>query len=155
MVEKFNSNGFVVLENVIEKEVFNKIKTLAPFYIERTLHRHENSGNILYNLFRTDNLMYDFPIPEILNNETIYKLVKEILGFNFRLDQILIFFSEPNNHIQNLHSDQQKLFSENIILPTSNISSTLDNNASLYLGCQVLVLITFFASLDNSVVQWL
>ena len=122
MVEKFNSNGFVVLENVIEKDVFNKIKTLAPFYIERTLHRHENSGNILYNLFRTDNLMYDFPIPEILNNETIYKLVKEILGFNFRLDQILIFFSEPNNHIQNLHSDQQELFSKNIISPTSKIS---------------------------------
>lgn len=66
--------------------------------------------------------MYDFPIPEILNNETIYKLVKEILGFNFRLDQILIFFSEPNNHIQNLHSDQQELFSKNIISPTSKIS---------------------------------
>ena len=79
MVEKFNSNGFVVLENVIEEEVFNKINLLAPFYIARTLYRHENSGNILYNLFRTDNLMYDFPIPEILNNDTIYKLLNPLI----------------------------------------------------------------------------
>jgi ectoine hydroxylase-related dioxygenase (phytanoyl-CoA dioxygenase family) len=28
----------------------------------------------------------------------------------------------PNNHKQNLHSDQQKLFSENIILPSSKVS---------------------------------
>mgnify|MGYP000097226850 CR=1 FL=1 len=122
MVEKFKSNGFIVLENIIEEEIFNKIKTLSTFYIERTLQRHENSGNILYNLFRTDNLMYDFPIPEILNNETIYNLVREVLGSNFKLEEILIFFSEPNNHIQNLHSDQQELFSEKIILPTSKIS---------------------------------
>lgn len=122
MVDKFNSNGFVVLENVIKEEVFNKISTLSSFYIERSLYRHENSGNILYNLFRTDNLIYDFPIPEILNNETIYEFVKNILGFNFRLTEMLMFFSEPNNQIQNLHSDQQKLFSKNIILPTSKIS---------------------------------
>ena len=122
MVKEFNKNGYLVLESIIDEGIFNKIKILSEFYIERTLKRHGNSGNILYNLFRTDNLMYDFPMPEILNNETIYKLVREILGVNFRLDEILIFFSEPNNHMQNLHTDQHELFGENIILPTSKIS---------------------------------
>ncbi|HAT80552.1 MAG TPA: hypothetical protein DCS17_03880, partial [Flavobacterium sp.] len=122
MVEKFKNNGFVILDNTIEDVIFNKINTLSNYYIERTLQRNENSGNILYNLFRTENLIYDFPAPEIFNNEPIYEFVKKILGFNFRLTEVLIFFSEPNNHLQNLHSDQHSLFDEKIILPTSKVS---------------------------------
>ena len=122
MVEKFNSDGYIVLENVIDKEMLNKINSLSLFYIKRTLERQEYSGNILYNLFRTENLIYDFPIPELLNNELIYSFIKSILGSDFILKEILVFFSEPKNHLQGLHSDQEIFFDKDTKLPTSIIS---------------------------------
>lgn len=118
MKEVFLKEGYVELENVLSDELFEKLKTLSSFYIDRVLKRQNYTGNVCYNLFRTENILSDFPLPELISNDYIYNLLAEILGADFILKEILIYFSLPNNNYQELHSDVNPLFPEKLDITT-------------------------------------
>ncbi len=110
--------GYETFENVVPNKLFNDLSVLATYYIERAKQRQNNSGNIGLNLFRTENLLFDFPLPELINIDITYNVIKRILGERFILKEIYIYFSLPNNGIQELHKDGIELFSNtNLNLP--------------------------------------
>ena len=85
--------------------------------------RNEGSGNLQFNLFKTADLLYDFLLPDLINNDRIYEIIKSLLGENFNLTEILAFYSYPNNDKQELHTDVLPYFSEKEIqLPPSVIA---------------------------------
>lgn len=118
MNSNFEELGYDIFDNVIDDNTFSKLKFLSELYIKRTLVRQNNTGNVGINLFRTENLLFDFPLPELINNEIVYDTVKLHLGNNFYLQELYFYFSLPNNSIQELHKDGVTLFSNiNYILP--------------------------------------
>ncbi len=123
------TDGFAVIDNAISQETFKKLQQLSKLYIDRTNKRHNNSGNLLYNLFKTENLLYDFLCPELINNNDLYNTAKDILGANFSLKEILIFYSYPNNDKQELHSDLLPYFQEqDISLPPTVLAAQFPLN---------------------------
>jgi len=111
-IENFNNDGYIILDDILSEESFNKIKIYSEYYIQRCLKRQNNTGNIGYNIFRTENLAYDFPFDEIFNEDELHLFLKKVLGEDFILQEILIHFSLPENHIQELHSDVNNLFNK-------------------------------------------
>ena len=119
MKNEFEKNGFVILKNVIENSMFEHLKFLSELYTERTFKRQNHTGNAGHNLFRTDNIIQDFLLPELFNNEKIYQAVSDILGNDFILQEVLHYFSMPDNSIQKLHKDVDHLFPiEKLTTPT-------------------------------------
>jgi hypothetical protein len=112
MNNTFDELGYEIFENVLDGNTFSKLSILSNFYIQRTLLRQNNTGNVGVNLFRTENLLFDFPLPEIINNEIIYDAVKRFLGSNFLLQELYFYFALPNNSIQELHKDGVTIFPE-------------------------------------------
>lgn len=106
------NEGFEVLENVITTRLFKDLEIISKYYIERAIKRQNGSGNVGLNLFRTENLLYDFPLPDLINNDVVYNIIKRVLGERFNLNEIYIYFSLPNNTIQELHKDGIELFPE-------------------------------------------
>lgn len=120
----FKEQGFYILNDILDEEVFIKMKNLHSFYLNRVLLRHNHSGNVVHKLFRTENILSDFLIPEIINNQKVYSFLYDCFGNSrFHLKEITLFSSHPQNDIQELHSDEINYFpNENIILPTTSIA---------------------------------
>jgi ectoine hydroxylase-related dioxygenase (phytanoyl-CoA dioxygenase family) len=112
MNKQIEEIGYMILDNVIDDELFGKLINLSDCYINRTLKRQNHTGNVGQLLFRTENLLTDFPLPELINNETVYKELYSIFEGDFELRELYIYFSKPNNGIQELHRDSQTLFKE-------------------------------------------
>ncbi len=121
--EEIITEGFTILEDVIDDTLFAKMKHLGEMYMQRTYQRYNASGNLLYNLFRTESLLYDFLLPEVINNDLIHNVVTSLLGKKCHLKETLIFFSYPNNDKQALHSDVYDYFPEQEIeLPATVVA---------------------------------
>lgn len=119
----FKKQGYCVLENVFSNETLEDLQLLSNLYIKRTLKRHNNSGNVIYNLFKTGNIASDFVCTDILNNEKIKSLLDDIFKSSYCLREISFFFSLPNNDLQELHSDEICYFSEtDVVLPTTSLA---------------------------------
>lgn len=119
MKKQFKNNGHLTLKKVLEDELFNKLKVLSKFYIDRTRKRQNKTGNAGHNLFRTDNIIQDFLVPDLFNNEKIYTTIYDILGKDFILKEMLHYFSTPNNTMQELHRDVNNIYqSERLLVPT-------------------------------------
>lgn len=115
-------DGYKVFENVLPSQLYTELNDFSKFYIERTLIRQQKSGNIGYNLFRTEALEVDFPFQNLIHQEPIYSYLKSALGEDFILNEILIHFSLPQNNMQELHADVNQLFiDEKTVTPPFSI----------------------------------
>lgn len=118
MKSEFLDKGYIILEDVVSNSLINSLTDASHYYKQRTLHRQGNSGNVCYNLFRSDNILPDFILPELFNIQPTYDLIKSILGDGFILNELLLYFSLPDNDLQELHRDVNPLFPEsNIEIP--------------------------------------
>lgn len=116
------NQGYKVFDNVLSSKLHSELDDFSKFYIERALKRQQKSGNIGYNLFRTESLQMDFPFQDLIHQEPIYSYLKNTLGEDFILNEILIHFSLPQNSIQELHADVNQLFiKEKTITPPFSI----------------------------------
>lgn len=106
------NEGYTIFSNTLAHDLYVELKKMSKYYIERTLKRQKKSGNIGYNLFRTEPLQHDFPFQELIHQEPVYTYLKDLLGADYILNEILIHFSLPNNHMQELHADVSQLFKE-------------------------------------------
>jgi ectoine hydroxylase-related dioxygenase (phytanoyl-CoA dioxygenase family) len=119
MKSQFQSDGYAIITEAIDNDTFGKLKFLSKLYTERTYERQNHTGNGGHNLFRTENIVHDFLVPELFNNEKLYTAAYEILGEGFILKELLHYFSMPDNTIQELHRDVNDLYrNESLIVPT-------------------------------------
>jgi hypothetical protein len=61
------NEGYKVFDNVLSGKLHAELNDFSKFYIERALKRQQKSGNIGYNLFRTESLQMDFPFGLVHN----------------------------------------------------------------------------------------
>lgn len=112
MEHDIKENGYGVIKDVVTESFHSKINTLANMYIERCMKRQGYTGNIGYRLFRTENIVRDFPLPQLLTLNPVYQILTDILGTDFHLIEMVIHFSQKGNQRQELHSDVLQLFPE-------------------------------------------
>jgi hypothetical protein len=115
MKSQFQSDGYAIITEAIDNDTFGKLKFLSKLYTERTYERQHHTGNGGHNLFRTENIVHDFLVPELFNNEKLYTAAYEILGEGFILKELLHYFSMPDNSIQELHRDVNDLYRNEVV----------------------------------------
>ncbi|MGH1335501.1 MAG: phytanoyl-CoA dioxygenase family protein [Aureispira sp.] len=109
---KFLDQGFITLNNTYGKETIHDLCSAAELYIKRTCQRRGTIGNAAYKLYRTENLLYDFLVPNLLNSPVLLDLIEQIYPNGFQLQEILLYFSQPNGRFQFLHRDVDHISTE-------------------------------------------
>jgi ectoine hydroxylase-related dioxygenase (phytanoyl-CoA dioxygenase family) len=107
---EINENGFTILKNIIDSETKKNMQFYSDLLIERTLKRHGDSGNVVFNLYRSENIASDFLITNLLTNENVYEILSEVFKSNFHLLDAYIHFSLPGSVKQELHLDVNHIF---------------------------------------------
>lgn len=102
---KFLDQGFITLKEAYGAETILDLHRAAELYIKRTCQRRGTIGNAAYKLYRTENLLYDFLVPNLLNSTVLLDLIEQIYPNGFQLQEILLYFSQPNGRFQFLHRD--------------------------------------------------
>lgn len=116
--KEFMEKGFVTLVDTYSRGVIDDLSTAATLYQKRTQNRRGKAGNAAHKLYRTENLLYDFLVPELLNNVLLLELIEQIYPEGFQLQEVLLYFSQPNGSFQQLHRDIDHTYTNHFdILP--------------------------------------
>lgn len=104
MLEK---NGFCVFSSVLNAEEHSRLTEYTKMLMRLLLIRHGDSGNYGHKLYRSDNLLANFPCIGVYEISDILATIESSLGDEFEVSQCFLHFSMPNNKIQHLHVDAE------------------------------------------------
>ena len=117
-VTNLTQAGFTVFRSLLDSEQISQLRVYADTLMERCLERQRNVGNVVHNLFRTDNVVPDFMFPNSLYLSRVWRVIEDILGRDFNLIEGFIHFSLPGSQTQELHLDIAHLFpAETFVTP--------------------------------------
>lgn len=105
LLQDYARDGYVVLHDVFGQDCMKQLKQLAELYIIRTLARRGNIGNAAHRLYRTENLLHDFIVPALIDNASILNFVEAVSQQKRYINEVLLYFSQPNGRLQPLHRD--------------------------------------------------
>lgn len=107
---QLNNLGFVVFRQILNTARITEAQYYGDALMQRCLLRQNGVGNVVHNLFRTDDVVPDFLLPAVIHNELVWDTIALVLGDNFNLIEGFIHFSLPGSARQELHLDVNHLF---------------------------------------------
>lgn len=112
LVQQYAQDGYVVLHDAFDAQTIAQLQQLETLCVARTLNRRGRIGNAAHKLYRTENLLHDFLVPALINNKTMLNFIEAVSKEQRHINEILLYFSQPNGRLQRLHRDVNHVDSE-------------------------------------------
>ncbi|MBA4026838.1 MAG: hypothetical protein C0473_01210 [Cyanobacteria bacterium DS3.002] len=103
-------SGVLIINDVLESNTIEAAQQYGSMFVERTLARHGQCGNAGQYTYRSENILGDFLLQNLLCPDVIWKLLYDVLGKNFHLVDAYVHFSLPSSTKQELHLDVNHLW---------------------------------------------